>query len=478
MLVIAAMKAVVTHPVFSGNVDFCVSALLAVGAGVQLLVGGRSSRKKNSVLSAVIILLFCNAQFLQFAFSKRPPSPYQGVDFSAYYLAGKVLSERPISQSVYQLPRFADGRMNLNAETPSSSPWHADAIRYDVPFSAPYIYPPLLAILMKPLVHLPFVWAYRLWTLMTLLFVIASVAIVLKMRGVHVDGRLSILLGVGLFSYAPLLENLYFGQMGGVLLLLLTVGVWALSRNHVLASAFCYAVATFIKLTPVLAVPLLVVHRRWNWLIGYTGGMLSLLVFSVWQAGWREHQQFWHEVLPSISSGAPRFPNLSIVAFVQELLVVHFPYADAALLTRHEWVALIPRVVAFVVYLLMLRRCTLRRHEGDVARDLVVIGLIAIVVSPITWVHHFTAALLPFLYLWRRMPRTLDPLLLALLVAVGTNLIAMLRVTFHDPLIQVLLAAVVPGLTILVAYVALAPARELQGRDTAASTGLSDALTD
>ncbi len=314
---------------------------------------------------------------------------------------------------------------------------------------------------MKPLVHLSFGAAYRVWTGMTILLVLGSVLIVLRMCDVTFDGRLALLLGVGLFSYIAFLDTLYNGQIGGVILLLLTVGVWALSDDRMGLSAFCFAVATLIKLTPVLAVPLFVFHRRWKWLIAYAAGLICLLIFSGWQAGWMIQNQFWHEVLPSISNGAPGFPNLSIVAFLREVSAVSLPLIESAPRALQAHLSGIPRIVAFLAYLLVLGRCFLRRHQRALVTDVVIVGLVAIVVSPVAWRHHFTTALLPFLYLGFRVPRKLYPLLIALLIAVGTDILVFVRALLPGPYVPAVLTAIVPGLTIALAYALLAPSREM-----------------
>ena len=55
--------------------------------------------------------------------------------------------------------------------------------------------------------------------------------------------------------------------------------------------------------------------------------------------------------------------------------------------------------MAFTVYSLILARFYLRRHDRAVVRDLVLMTLLELAVSPISWWHHNTIALLPFLYL-------------------------------------------------------------------------------
>src|SRR5260370_9093559 len=113
------------------------------------------------------------------------------------------------------------------------------------------------------------------------------------------------------------------GQIDLLILFLIAAGIWLLSRNHTSLSALSYAIATMMKLTPLIAVPLLIFHRRWKWLGAYTAWMALILIFSVWQAGWQVHQQFWRQVLPILSSASPVTHNSSIVAYVQQLFLVH-----------------------------------------------------------------------------------------------------------------------------------------------------------
>jgi hypothetical protein len=109
------------------------------------------------------------------------------------------------------------------------------------------------------------------------------------------------------------------------------------------------------------------------------------------------------------------------------------------------------------VYCLVLVRFYMRRREGLLTRDLVIMVLLGIVVSPISWWHHYTLGLLPFIYLWCKMPARGNRLLLALFVVVGTNIIGFVGVSVENHVAQLMLAAIVPGLTIALAYRSLAP---------------------
>jgi hypothetical protein len=457
MLVVAAGNMLLYSPKFSGKWGLGLSAVLAVAAGVQLLRAGEQLARREAALGWVVLVVFCVGQLVVFARTTAPPSVKRGVDFSAYYLAGKVLDESP-GESIYDLPVFADGRLNLNVEDPPGSRWYADAGRFGVPFAAPYIYPPFFAVVMKPLSRLPFPTAYLVWSVGTVLAVIAAVLLSLSLAGVRIGGRLALILGVGVFSYYPLWDNLFFGQIGGVILLLFAVGVWLLVRNRALGSALCFAVATMIKLTPVLAVPVLIIHRRWKWLAAYALFMAALLGGAVWQAGWAAHAEFLHKALPSMSCGAPVCTNTSAVAFVQELFLGGVPRSMHPLETIPAGACAVSRWAALAIYLLLLGRCWVRRprlqnDDGLVVRDIVVVAMLGIAVSPISWWHHSVLDLLPFIYLWGTGVRSRA--LTALVLIVSTNVVGFVALGLANHVAQLVFAAIVPGLTIAVAWMML-----------------------
>jgi hypothetical protein len=469
MLVVSAGNTLLYSAATPGRGGLIASGLLAAMAGVLLLRGGKTPRRE-AALSWVLLVVFCMAQLVTFARGLAAPPVKRGVDFSAYYLAGKVISEKP-AQSLYDLPMFADGRMNLNTEDADSSRWHAEAVRYGVPYWAPYIYPPFFAVIMQPLARLSFATAYLVWTAVTVLAVVGGLLLTLSVAGVRVGSRLALVLGVGLFSYYPLFDNLFFGQISGVILLLFAACLWLLKRERVWMSALCLAVATSIKLTPVLVVPVLIFHRRWKWLAAYALWMLALLGLSVGQAGWAAHAEFLHKVLPSMSCGSPVCQNASVVAWVQEIFMGHVPVSKHPPLTIPAYACAVSRYVAFAVYCLMLVRFYLRRRDGLLVRDIVIMVLLGIVLSPISWLHHLTLALLGFVYLWGTMPEKGNRTLTALFLVVATNVVGLTQLLAVNHVAQLTLAAILPGLTIALAYRSLAPGQE-------ASTGGTRTMTE
>jgi hypothetical protein len=119
----------------------------------------------------------------------------------------------------------------------------------------------------------------------------------------------------------------------------------------------------------------------------------------------------------------------------------------------------------------MLVRFYLRRRDGLLVRDIVIMVLLGIVLSPISWLHHLTLALLGFVYLWGTMPEKGNRTLTALFLVVATNVVGLTQLLAVNHVAQLTLAAILPGLTIALAYRSLAPGQE-------ASTGGTRTMTE
>ncbi|GAC1307478.1 MAG: hypothetical protein NVSMB27_45480 [Ktedonobacteraceae bacterium] len=457
MACISVLNTLAHLPVVSGPVGSVASFLLIALSIVQIRREQPFLSKLELSLIPIALVLFAFAQVTQ---SLRKPSSNRGHDFGAYYVAGKLMAESP-AESPYRIPLYSDGRMQFIAPVDPGSSWHAAETHYHVASSMPFIYPPLLAVMLKPLSRLSFEAGYQLWKALSVSLLLAGVALALSLGGIHVTRRLSLVLGVALFSYSPFTYDVLLGQTGTLLLFLLSASVWLMARGRTALSAFSFAFATLIKLTPVLAIPVLVLHRRWRWLACYVVWISGLLAYSVWQSSWQIHRQFWQEVLPSIGCGASVCVNYSAVAFVQELFLGTVPdtMEKAILLPPHA--CNVSRLVALAIYGWMLVRLYRRRSDANPVRDVIVMLLLGLAISPISWWHHFTVALLPFIYLIGRNSRRQKGLLTLLILAVGTNVISLVLFLTNQHAIQLVLASIVPILTIALSYRAFnAPALE------------------
>jgi Gpi18-like mannosyltransferase len=445
MAVVAAFNALSPNGALSGRVGIVIGVLLAAFAALLFVVGGRVLGDRRDIALAWVALALFGAG----VFAQRLHTIGQRIDFSAYYVAAHLEAEHPPGELYYQAT-FPDGRI---APVDAVSGWQKVVERYGLDKAITFVYPPFFAVLLKPFAYFSYDAAYELWSALTVLLTFASVLICLRLVGRRLSAELAVIVAVGLFSYSPLFYELVVGQVASLLLFLCALGVWLLSRERDWPSAFCFAVATMIKITPILAVPLLAMHRKWRWLAAYCCWMMGLLGFSVWQAGWPAHEQFWHGVMPSVSCGIATAGNISVVAYVQDLLLGFVPM-DGYQSTLPRLACTVSKTVSLVALVVVMLRFYRYRSKENLVLHMVLLLLLSLAISPITWIHHYVIALLPFLYLWsREQGAGRDWLLLATVLVVGSYIAGYSLLLSRHHGTQLVLAAIVPCLTLALVYV-------------------------
>ena len=103
--------------------------------------------------------------------------------------------------------------------------------------------------------------------------------------------------------FFPFRNTLVFGQANASILFVWTLGVYLLKRQRPMASALCFALGTVLKVSPVVAVPLLALRRQWRWLAAYVVGVVAFTGASIWRLGWQTNLTWLTAIYPSISSG-------------------------------------------------------------------------------------------------------------------------------------------------------------------------------
>ncbi|MHB1022694.1 MAG: glycosyltransferase family 87 protein [Acidobacteriaceae bacterium] len=354
-----------------------------------------------------------------------------------------------------------------------SSAWQRFGMRYGISAAVPFIYPPFSAVLFQPLSHLSYFSATLCWSLLNLFLATAAVVMTLSLGGVRLDARLIVLLMLGLFSYYPYRDELALGQIGSLILFLWAASLWLLSRNRNWSSAFCFAFATMIKLTPVLAIPLLILYRKWKWVVAYIFWIGCMVCFSVWQAGLAVHIQFIRNVMPSISCGAPVSQNSSIVGFVQQMLLGYVPDWPKAPHTLPVLACFTSKLVAMALYAAIMFRFYRRRKDQGLLHGMVLMVLVSLVVSPISWWHHYTLALLPLIYLWGMSRAHLrDKILLIAALAIGTNVFGFALLLTSNHAMQLILAGFIPLLITALIFTSIS-SQPLEQAEPAVARGVS-----
>jgi hypothetical protein len=252
-----------------------------------------------------------------------------------------------------------------------------------------YVYPPLLAELFRPLGLLAPYTGARLWLLLSHAAVIGTIVVVHKTVG----GWLSLTTQASLLTasllFLPLYQNLWFLQVGALLIFILALSAWAFVRDQTdgLAGA-AIGLASVLRVSPLVMAPLLVRSRRQlsrprgaaGLVLAIAGlfAILAILTPTTWE--------FLGAVLPRLAAGTATIDNQSMPGVLLRV--------EALFQTGHLPVAIAIRVLQVVVVALTwIASLGVQEGRGRAAVFAAFLATVPIV-SSITWDHHLMNELL------------------------------------------------------------------------------------
>ncbi|TCO65634.1 glycosyltransferase 87 family protein [Actinocrispum wychmicini] len=243
----------------------------------------------------------------------------------------------------------------------------------------PFTYPPVAALLFTPLVIVPPQVAWGIMNALSVLALVGVVYVVLR----KVPRRPSwlrpewgaVLLGLGLLLTEPVRVNLGYGQINLLLMALVVLDVLAPTRF----GGVLVGVAAAVKLTPLIFVVhfLLVGRKRDALRAAGTFVGLQALMFAIAP---HDAYRFWtHTVFDSSRIGPTNWSwNQSLGGMIRR-------FSEQA-----SW----SQPVAYGIGLVLAvgAAVLVRRYRDRPAWAMLVTGYLALLVSPVSWVHHWVWA--------------------------------------------------------------------------------------
>jgi hypothetical protein len=326
----------------------------------------------SRILGALIVLLFLPGIYLTLA--DLIPAPHQE-DFGAYYLAARALSngESPFDAQV--AARLAAGA--------------------GVTHHSPYIYPPLLALALRPLAVLPYSAAAAVWFVLSVGALLAALCLLRPV--VELPWRIYGWVCAAACFLPPVHHTLQHGQINHVLLLLIVAGALGGARQ-----AGWLGIAAALKIFPATLAVVYALSGRSAAGIAMVGSAAILMLASalVEPAAMAE---FLQRVGPQLAAERRLAPNnQSLDAVLARLFEAHWfvtPIVEAPVVGR-----IASRIGATVVIGLTLwALVAVRRADGAVVhlgRFSLVLAA-TLIVSPIVWDHYYVLLFLPIAVLYR-----------------------------------------------------------------------------
>jgi len=327
----------------------------------------------NRILGALIVVLFLPGIYLTIA--DLTPVPHQE-DFGAYYLAARALAadESPFDRDIAAQLADAAG----------------------VTSHSPYIYPPLLAVILRPLAVFPYRIAAAAWFVMSAVALVA--ALWLLGRVVQLPWRVYGWVCAAAFFLPAVHHTLQHGQISHFLLLLVVASATSAGSE----SAVWVGLASALKLFPGTIAAAYALSGRMTSLLAMAGSAVLLTVAGALAAP-SATADFVRRVGPQLAAERRLAPNnQSVFAVLARWFETHWfvtPIVDAPALGLYLSYAGVAGVACISIRALW----RIRRVEDplvDIARISLVLTA-TLIVSPIVWDHYYVLLLLPGAVLYR-----------------------------------------------------------------------------
>lgn len=246
--------------------------------------------------------------------------------------------------------------------------------------------------------------------------------------------RLILLLFAAIFFFSPVAESIHWGQIGIVLLTCWTAGIVLYSKGHLRTSALLLALATSIKLTPLLAVFPMLLWGEWKWLRWYAAGTAACLAIVLASNGTASLAAYFLHVLPAMATGVANFQNKSVSSALQLATLARHGgdvLGAGSLLWDNDsappraiapgWVFLLAKAICAAATLFVMWLVWRLGRGIRVAQRIWVLAAVAtlsISLSPVAWRHSYCMAV-PLLVLvwhdaWQRAVPAFELLLIGL----------------------------------------------------------------
>ena len=315
-------------------------------------------------------------------------------------------------------------------------------------------YPPTFILCFEPLTLMSPRAAYWTWTVISLASLGAALFLLLNQE---CDLPSALLLAAAAVIYEPLASHFHFAQAQLTILLLLTLAMRSLRRGHEAAAGLTLAVASLLRLFPLIFVGYLLMRRKWQALL-FMGLALAVGAAITWGFLGTTRAQGFFQMVDPLSRQLKVPANMSLGALVSRpFWPLAGPLHPSIELGRRMAVGLAELVIVTLTILAGAKRGW-TADEDDAVFGLWVVTMVLL--TPTAWGHYLVLLFLPFAVLVRAAARGAASAR-AICLAVGSYLLTQASMIPADRLFWLLPQKLSTGLTeitalwLLLAYASL-----------------------
>jgi alpha-1,2-mannosyltransferase len=256
---------------------------------------------------------------------------------------------------------------------------HDTRLYLDLAYGHWFTYSPFAAVVFVPIAALPLAVARIGWDLASVAALGYSLVLILKLAGYR-PSRLAIAgATAAAMALDPVYQTLFLGQINLILLALILTDVWRVAngRNAGLGVGIGVGVAAAVKLTPAIFIVFFLLAGKVKPAVIAAATFLGCGLIGLIVAPGASKQYWEHLCYDTSRVGAPYISNQS-------------PYAAAIRIAGGAahvgaWYVVIPLALAAAG----LAAATILARHGDWLGAATVTGSTGLLVSPISWAHHW-----------------------------------------------------------------------------------------
>jgi len=264
----------------------------------------------------------------------------------------------------------------------------------------PYTYPPLFAQILLPLCLLQYQTFTAIWMILNIIAGFACIFLTFKLILREKQNNYLLLSLIVLFCLEsqPFKLNILYGQAHFIVYILIILSLLFFRKQEFWLSSLFLSLATFIKIFPVIFMLYFLFKKDFKYIMNFILSSLAILFLSIVAFGskmWIDYVFYFSDIF--LKSKRTLFSlhfntyqnNKSLRAFLFNLIEPGAPGSSKLGLIY----------LIFIALFLVLSILAILRRKDDIIYAFSILGLVAVVLSPMSWRHHYVMVVLPFFYL-------------------------------------------------------------------------------
>ena len=317
-------------------------------------------------------------------------------DLNVYYTAASLVRNHQ-GQNIYSGADTGEDPQRRQADPNTIFATKARALGIETVHL--YVYPPTLADLAVPLTFLSIRNASIIWKFSNIALLLSVALTLIRTLGMRPFGLESLATLALVLIFRPSLEALQFGQITILLLALETFGMILYVRGNQGSAALLFAVASAIKLTPLIVIVPLIAWRDWK-----TLRSLALWVFLIFAGlcllnGPNVLTNYVQHVLPAMAGGILDVENRNLSSALRVF------WRDFAPVPSPMWLSgatkiLSLLVIAYAGWQSQAKRAVTSEYRLSV---LALFLVLSCCLAPVAWQHAYVATIPAIVILLKRL---------------------------------------------------------------------------